>query len=257
MWNEKKNIALILIILLIVGILFSIQHDQTKHYVESLRNELSRLALTYETYLTESGAYGPIYLFAIYMVTTIFMLPLWGFHVTTGYAYGTFWAALLISLTQAICAGAAFATSRYIARPYIRGFLRTRYGNKFDAIDRAVSKKGLQTTILLRLSPIIPFGVNNYLCGCTGIKLWQWVLGTWIGVLPGTTAYCNVGALGKTFTEDNEGRTTDLQKAVLVLQVCAGLGAVYYLNRLSTQALAKDGIGDDAAAVAKGNKKGT
>ena len=35
--------------------------------------------------------------------------------------------ALLISVTQALCAGAAFSTSRYIMRPYIRGFLRKKF----------------------------------------------------------------------------------------------------------------------------------
>lgn len=240
----KKHIIILIVMLtvLITTYFLILSNDNSKEYLKSFKNEFSSLISKYEETLLGAGPlYGPLYLFVIYLITTIFMLPLWGFHVTTGYAYGTFWAALLISTTQALCAGAAFATSRYVARPYIRDFLRARYGNKFDAIDRAVSKKGLQTTILLRLSPIIPFGVNNYLCGCTGIKLWQWVLGTWIGVLPGTTAYCNVGALGKSFS----GETTNLQKAVLALQITAGLGAVYYLNRLATRALAQEGIGED------------
>ena len=47
----------------------------------------------------------------------------WGFHVLTGAVYGTFWSALLITTTQATCAGAAFLTSRHVARPYIRGVL--------------------------------------------------------------------------------------------------------------------------------------
>ena len=220
---KRHSIIIIVLIVLMTSTFLVISNNDSKEYLKSLRNEFANAISMYEETLNSAGKYGPLYLFAIYLVTTVFMLPLWGFHVTTGYAYGTFWAALLISTTQALCAGAAFATSRYVARPYIRDFLRQRYGNKFDAIDKAVSKKGLQTTVLLRLSPIIPFGVNNYLCGCTGIKLWQWVLGTWIGVLPGTTAYCNVGALGKSFS----GETTNLQKAVLALQITAGLGAVY------------------------------
>lgn len=158
---------------------------------------------------------------------------------------------MLITSTQAICAGVAFMASRHVVRPYIRGYLKKRYGRKFDAIDAAVSRKGLQTTILLRLSPIIPFGINNYLCGCTDIKLWQWVLGTWVGVLPGTTAYCNVGSLGKKM---NDQSLTKLQKVVMALQVCAGLFAVYYLSRLSTRALQSDGIGDEDVVVGEEEK---
>eukprot|EP00939_MAST-03C_sp_MAST-3C-sp1_P004291 g4291.t1 len=194
----------------------------------------------FERVLLEAGVLGPLYLFLVYLITTIFMLPLWGFHVTTGYAYGTIRSALLISVVQALCAGFAFANSRYFARPFIRGYLRKKYGNTYDAIDTAVSKKGLQTTILLRLSPLIPFGVNNYLCGCTDIELWKWIVGTWIGVLPGTTAYCYFGSLGKTIAT---GETSYVQRAVVCIQISAAIGLVYYLSRVAKDVLAKEGIG--------------
>merc|ERR1719453_1291960 len=98
-------------------------------------------------------------------------------------------------------------------------------------------------TLLIRLSPILPFGVSNYVCGCTQIPLWQWIVGTFFGVLPGTTAYCNLGAMGKQAV----GGTTPLQKAVLGIQVVAGLGAVWYLNKVAVEALEKEGISDQPA----------
>ena len=130
------------------------------------------------------------------------MLPLWGFHMTCGFVYGTFWSALLISVTQAVCAGAAFLTSRYVARPFIKERLHKYFGKKYDAIDRAVGKQGFKIILLLRLSPIIPFGINNYICGCTQMRFWDFVLGTWLGILPGTTAYCNLGAIGESVRVD-------------------------------------------------------
>ncbi|GBG33430.1 Transmembrane protein 64 [Hondaea fermentalgiana] len=187
---------------------------------------------------------GPFLLFIIYVISTIFMLPLWGFHMTTGYVYGTFYAAMLIATTQALAAGAAFTMSRYVVGPYVRGFLERKYGRKFFAIDRAVSDEGLKITLLLRLSPLIPFGMNNYLCGITQMKLWEFVVGTWLGVLPGTTAYCNVGAMGKTALDKG---TTPLQKGVMVLGLCAGLAVVKILSDLSSKALKDAGIGDEGA----------
>ena len=147
--------------------------------------------------LLDAGYWGPVIIFALYLVTTVFMLPLWGFHMTCGFVYGTFWSALLISVTQAVCAGAAFLTSRYIARPFIKERLEKYFGKKYQAIDRAVGKQGFKIILLLRLSPIIPFGINNYICGCTQMRFWDFVIGTWLGILPGTTAYCNLGAIGE------------------------------------------------------------
>ena len=203
---------------------------------------------TFSERLISAGVWGPIMLFSVYLVTTVLMLPLWGFHVAAGYAYGTFYSALFISTTQAICAGAAFLCSRYVAKPYITELLERWYGDKYRAIDAAVSKRGLYITVLLRLSPLIPFGVNNYLCGCTRIKVWQWVVGTFLGVLPGTSTYCYLGSIAKELASDDVDPTgIALKKTMMCVQFCAGAAVCWYLNRLAVAALREAGIGGDAA----------
>mmetsp|Transcript_13790 Transcript_13790/g.26753 ORF Transcript_13790/g.26753 Transcript_13790/m.26753 type:complete len:260 (+) Transcript_13790:379-1158(+) len=215
-----------------------------KSYMDNLEDVLGELG----------PVKGPLLLFVIYVISTVFMLPLWGFHMTTGYVYGTFYAALLIATTQALAAGAAFSMSRYVVGPYVRGFLERKYGKKFDAIDRAVSNEGLKITLLLRLSPLIPFGMNNYLCGITQMKLWKFVVGTWLGVLPGTTAYCNVGAMGKTALDKG---TTPLQKGVMALGLVAGLAVVKILSDVSSKALKDAGIDDEKEQGSKGESIST
>lgn len=60
------------------------------------------------------------------------------------------------------------------------------YKNKrFAAIDRAISRNGLKFVTLLRLSPLLPLAVSNYLYGLTSVDLGSYVLGSWIGMLPG------------------------------------------------------------------------
>ena len=202
---------------------------------------------TFSQRLIAAGVWGPVMLFAVYLVTTVLMLPLWGFHVAAGYAYGTFYSALFISTTQAVCAGAAFLCSRYVAKPYITGLLERWYGDKYRAIDAAVAKRGLYITVLLRLSPLIPFGVNNYLCGCTRIKVWQWVVGTFLGVLPGTSTYCYLGSIAKELgSGDADPTGMALKKAMMGVQFCAGAAVCWYLNRLAVAALREAGIGGDA-----------
>jgi uncharacterized membrane protein YdjX (TVP38/TMEM64 family) len=93
-----------------------------------------------ETILVDAGIWGPVVVFVIYLVSTVFMLPLWGFHLVCGYVYGTWKSSLLIASTQALCAGAAFLCARYIVRPYIRGFFVRRYGQKYIAIDKVSSR---------------------------------------------------------------------------------------------------------------------
>ena len=221
--------------------------------------EVSELAASFQaranelkTTLLDLGPMGPVLVFAIYLVTTVFMLPLWGFHMTCWYVYGTFWSAVLISFTQAFCAGVAFSVSRYVVRDCVRGALQRRFGRKFTAIDAAVGKDGFRITLLLRLSPIIPFGMNNYVCGCTDMRLVDFVVGTWLGILPGTTAYCNMGALSDTLME---GETTPLQRGVMVIGVAAALWVIHVLNKLATKALKEAGIDDDNDETTSKGKK--
>ena len=47
---------------------------------------------------------------------------------------------------------------------------------------------------LLRLSPLLPLALSNYLYGLTSVDLGSYVLGSWAGMLPGTVAYVAAGA---------------------------------------------------------------
>jgi len=67
-------------------------------------------------------------------------------------------------------------------------------GNKkFAAIDRAIGKDSFKVVLLLRLSPLLPLALSNYLYGLTSVALTPYVLGSWLGMLPGTLAYVSAG----------------------------------------------------------------
>ena len=46
--------------------------------------------------------------------------------------------------------------------------------------------------ILVRLCPVIPFNILNYLMGITGIKLRDFICGSF-GMIPGTLVYVFIG----------------------------------------------------------------
>jgi uncharacterized membrane protein YdjX (TVP38/TMEM64 family) len=51
-------------------------------------------------------------------------------------------------------------------------------GNKkFLAIDKAIGENGFKVVTLLRLSPLLPFSLGNYLYGLTSVKFLPYVLG--------------------------------------------------------------------------------
>lgn len=74
-----------------------------------------------------------------------------------------------------LAATAAFLIARYFARDRI---LKVAQNNpKFLAIDKAVGADGFRVVTLLRLSPLLPFSLGNYLYRLTSIELGPYVLG--------------------------------------------------------------------------------
>lgn len=74
-----------------------------------------------------------------------------------------------------VAATVAFLIARYFARERI---LKLVEGNKkFLAIDKAIGENGFRVVTLLRLSPLLPFSLGNYLYGLTSVKLIPYVLG--------------------------------------------------------------------------------
>lgn len=56
---------------------------------------------------------------------------------------------------------------------------------RFAAVDRAIGKDGFRVVALLRLSPLLPLAASNYIYGLTSVDLTSYVLGSWLGMLPG------------------------------------------------------------------------
>jgi len=238
--NSVKYPKSVLFIAFLFGIFFIFLLCQYTTFpfsstVREIRSSIGNFGQNIETILIEAGPWGPVYIFFLYFATTIFMLPMWGFHITCGYIYGTFLASTLIVITQTLSACAAFSVSRYIIRPYTLYFQR---GEKFQLIERAIQKDGLKIITLLRLSPIVPFGLNNYLCGSSSMTLYHFALGTFIGTLPGTTAYCYMGATGKSVADE----VGYLQKGLFVISVLAALYLVKYVSDLATETLKENGV---------------
>lgn len=80
----------------------------------------------------------------------------------------------ILNLFQ-MAASVAFLIARYFARERI---LKLVKGNKkFLAIDKAIGENSFRVVTLLRLSPLLPFSLGNYLYGLTSVKFVPYVLG--------------------------------------------------------------------------------
>lgn len=139
------------------------------------------------------GAWGVVIFAAVLIVATFLPLPDWPLPIVAGYVYGA-WAFLLVYVGIGLPSILTFLAARYLARDRIRGLIERR--EKYRAVDKAVTKEGWRVVFLLRLSPVIPFNLQNYALGVTGIRFWPYVGATLVGIVPGIAIYVYFGIFG-------------------------------------------------------------
>ncbi|MEW6335582.1 MAG: TVP38/TMEM64 family protein, partial [Thermodesulfobacteriota bacterium] len=133
-------------------------------------------------WIDDAGPIGPLVFFGLYVAACVFMLPGLILTMGAGAVFGVVNGLLLVSLSSTVGATAAFLVGRYLARERVA---RRIAGNAtFSAIDGAVASQGWKIVGLTRLSPVFPFNLLNYAFGLTRVSLRDYVLASWIGMIP-------------------------------------------------------------------------
>jgi uncharacterized membrane protein YdjX (TVP38/TMEM64 family) len=182
------------------------------------------------------GAWGPLWLALAYVPACLLLLP--GSVLTFGGAYlFGFWPALAaVSAGSVAGASAAFFAGRTLLRAAVARRLESR--PRFAALDQAVGRHGLRLVLLARLSPLLPFNLLNYALGLTQVRTRDYVIGSWLGMLPGTAAYCYLGAAaGSLSGARTAAADTALGRGLFWIGLALTLLLAAYAARLATRAL--------------------
>ncbi|MGD8808771.1 MAG: TVP38/TMEM64 family protein [Gammaproteobacteria bacterium] len=149
----------------------------------------------------------PVY-FVSYIVATVLMLPGSILTLAAGFIFGLPTGVALVSLSSVTGAVCAFLVGRYLARDWVRD--RITALPRFAALDRAAGEDGLVVVALVRLSPLFPFNLTNYGLGLTSVRFRDYLLASWIGMLPGTVLYVYIGSLTVDVTQLVNGDTSSI-----------------------------------------------
>lgn len=185
--------------------------------------------------VAQLGPWGGVIFIGIYVVATVLFVPGSVLTLGAGAVFGVVWGSVLVSMAATLGATAAFLVGRYLAREAIA---RKTAGNaRFAAIDQAVAREGWKIVGLTRLSPVFPFTLLNYAFGLTQVSLRDYVLASWIGMMPGTVMYVYLGSLAQVAT--SERVRTPGEWALYGIGLLATVGVTVYVTRLARQALAE------------------
>jgi uncharacterized membrane protein YdjX (TVP38/TMEM64 family) len=187
------------------------------------------------------GAWGPVVLGAAYIIACVLFVPGMILTLGAGFLFGPVLGTVTVSIASVLGATAAFLVGRYLARDWIER--KVQAYPKFRALDRAVAGQGFKIVLLVRLSPVFPFNLLNYGFGLTKVSLRDYVLASWIGMLPMTILYVYLGSaankaamsLTDLFDEGIEGGVAE--QVLYGLGLVAAIVVAIFVTRIARRAL--------------------
>ncbi|KAL9247637.1 hypothetical protein vseg_021050 [Gypsophila vaccaria] len=202
------------------------------------RDQINTFLSHFSTFIEGYGPAGYGLFVLVYAGLEVLAIPAIPLTMSAGLLFGSLTGTIIVSISGTLAASIAFLIARYFARERI---LKLVEGNKkFLAIDKAIGENGFRVVTLLRLSPLLPFSLGNYLYGLTSVKFVPYVLGSWLGMLPGSWAYVSAGAFGRAILQEESdvglpggnGQLLTLGLGLLVTALAAG-----YVTKLAKDAV--------------------
>ncbi|KNA15424.1 hypothetical protein SOVF_098400 [Spinacia oleracea] len=149
------------------------------------------------------GSWGPLVLAVAYIPLTILAVPASVLTLGGGYLYGLLLGFVADSIGATLGATAAFLLGRTIGRSFVISKIKDY--PKFRAVAIAIQRSGFKIVFLLRLVPLLPFNILNYLLSVTPVSLWEYILASWLGMLPITLALVYAGTTLKDLSDITHG----------------------------------------------------
>ena len=126
----------------------------------------------------------------VYVAVTAFSLP--GglvMSLTVGFLFGRWIGTAVVVAAATIGATLVFIAARYV----VADAARKRLGALGERINAGFTENAFSYLLFLRLVPLFPFFLVNLAPAFTSIPLPTYVLATFVGIVPGTFVFVNLG----------------------------------------------------------------
>jgi len=192
-WLRATRLRVVIAILLLAAFLVGLRALPVERPLAWLTQQVQAL-----------GIWGPLAFVALYVVTTVFLLPATPVSLAAGAVFGTWQGGLVILVASLVSAAVSFFFSRYVAHDRVAATIH--HYPKLEALWHALGEKeGWKIVVAVRLSHALPFGLQNLLFGLSPIRFWPFLLASCIAALPGSLLYGYLGHLGAEALGAEEG----------------------------------------------------
>jgi phosphatidylserine/phosphatidylglycerophosphate/cardiolipin synthase-like enzyme/uncharacterized membrane protein YdjX (TVP38/TMEM64 family) len=126
--------------------------------------------------------YGPVLGAAIFTLASLVLLPVMPLTLASGLAFGPV-LGFAVAWSGAIVSA---ALGHLVGQKLWRESVRRLAGDRLNALSRRLARRGIVSSALVRIVPVAPFTVVNLVAGASHVRARDFVVGTALGILPGT-----------------------------------------------------------------------
>jgi uncharacterized membrane protein YdjX (TVP38/TMEM64 family) len=215
--HNKKIILLFFLIAVIVALRLSPLGD-IMTFENLKKNREIFFAFVQGHYLRSVAAY-----IAFYIIIVALSVPGAGIMTLAGgFLFGVLPATLYIEIGATIGATLAFLMARYL----LGTWLQEKYRIPLSAFNAEMEKNGRRYLLTVRLIPVFPFFMINFLSGLTNIPARTFAWTTALGIVPATIIFAFAGQQLGTINAMSEILSPRMIGALLVLAGLALFPAV-------------------------------
>jgi uncharacterized membrane protein YdjX (TVP38/TMEM64 family) len=137
------------------------------------------------------GPWAPIVYVVIYTISSPIPFLATVISAAAGLLFGLVPGMLLAMFSAVVSSIIPFYLARSLGREWVEGRLKS---DQLKATyQKSEGQGGFLFVLLMRLIPVLPWEVQNYVAGLTKVKIPVFLLGTLIGIIPGSFALVFLG----------------------------------------------------------------
>lgn len=139
-------------------------------------------ALARATDAFAQSPFAPLIVVAAYIAGGLLVIPVTAMIAVTGIVFGPLLGFIYALVAQTLSAMFIYFIGMKLGRTTVRRVA----GKRINELSRRIAKRGLIAVVVVRMLPIAPFTIINLIAGASHIAFRDFVLGTIIGMAPGT-----------------------------------------------------------------------
>jgi uncharacterized membrane protein YdjX (TVP38/TMEM64 family) len=226
--TSYKNVWLSILVLLLLGALVLWSHTFSQQIIASLQSSDDAILEYIHTHFIES-----VLMFAlVYITAATISLPIESaLCIAAGYFFGTLIGTTVAVISATIGAFAIFLLIKYFLHDWFHSTITT---GPVARIIRGLNKDAFSYLLFLRLVPLFPFFIINLALSFSSVRKRDYVLATFIGVIPGTFVFVLAGTQLATI-RDTHRLVSPETFGILLLLALFSLGPILWRKKMETK----------------------